>query len=143
MMPSSAGVVTAYVSPFKRSRHPDADTTEARGELAGSGSGARHETPNVSARLATYTRLTTAYVRPKPRAVDRPAPASAPPIRAESWVTRDNASAPMRCAGGMVSPISALRMTTVVRPDEPAHRREHEHPDRCDEIGHRQRHQHR
>ena len=53
MIPSSAGVVTAYFSPVSRSCQPDVVAIAARGALAGSGSGARQDTPNVSARLAT------------------------------------------------------------------------------------------
>jgi hypothetical protein len=55
--------------------------------------------------------VTTKYVVPMPSAVDRPAPASAPAMRAESIVARERPSAPIRCSGGIVSPMSVFRMT--------------------------------
>src|SRR4030095_11539666 len=46
-----------------------------------------------------------------PSAVESPAPARAPPTRAESMVARDIPSAPTRCAGGIVPPMRAWRIT--------------------------------
>src|SRR5262245_47956116 len=46
-----------------------------------------------------------------PSAVERPAPTSAPATRAVSIVARDTPSAATRWAGGIVSPMSAFRIT--------------------------------
>ncbi len=43
--------------------------------------------------------------------MESPAPASAPPTLAESMVARERPTAPISSAGGMVSPMSELRMT--------------------------------
>ena len=55
--------------------------------------------------------MTKTYASPMPSDAERLAPASAPATRAESIVVRDMPSAPIRCSRGMVSPISALRIT--------------------------------
>ena len=63
--------------------------------------------------------------------MESPAPASAPPTRAESMVARDMPTAPMSSPGGMVSPMSEFRITRSLGrkiPLSPATRNTHPGP---------------
>ena len=78
-----------------------------------------------------------------PRTVDRVAPARAPATRAESMVARETLRAPTRWAGGIVSPMRALRITWSLGRTMPASIATAEHPGRREHAGEGQDHQER